>query len=91
MDKGTAIEMIQTGRVSELVTKISRYMRSMPGTASFSAARKQDITAMIETLGMPTAFITLSSAEQFWEAFNKNASERTGAEEAPAEETGEER
>ncbi|KAE8737685.1 hypothetical protein FOCC_FOCC016848 [Frankliniella occidentalis] len=49
-----------------LLKKILFYNSSLRGTRSYWYARGQELLAMIEQLGLPTLFFTLSAADLHW-------------------------
>ncbi|XP_028966971.1 uncharacterized protein LOC114828168 [Galendromus occidentalis] len=60
-------EMIENREfVERLIDTNQAFLKTMPNSVQYWAARKKDLFAMIRQLGKPTAFLTISAKETHW-------------------------
>ncbi|XP_059070792.1 uncharacterized protein LOC131860401 [Cryptomeria japonica] len=64
-------EYLQNKPSNELPNHIMRYAASLRGTRAFWSKSRRDLTTMIEQLGAPTLFFTLSSTDTKWPDLHK--------------------
>ena len=70
-------EMVRSNTYQSLMTKIMRYAKNVTGTNAYWNSIKQDLLAIIDQVGPPTIFWTLSCAEMHWPEFHSLLSENT--------------
>ena len=59
-------EMAANNDTKTLMSKVSRYIANIPGTNSYWHKVKEDLKAIITSVGPPTLFFTFSSADMHW-------------------------
>ena len=59
-------EMAENGNSTEFMSKLSRYIANIPGTNAYWHKVREDLKAVITTVGPPTFFFTSSAADMHW-------------------------
>ena len=59
-------EMAESNNSAAFMSKVSRYVANIAGTNSYWHRVKEDLKAIITTVGTPTIFFTFSSADMHW-------------------------
>lgn len=59
-------QMATSNNSNTLISKISRYVANIAGSNAYWNKVREDLKAIITTVGTPTIFFTFSSADMHW-------------------------
>ena len=64
-------EMATSGNSNTFISKISRYVANVAGSNAYWYKVREDLKAIVTTVGTPTFFFTFSSADMHWPELHK--------------------